>query len=102
MFKKISNKVASDHIAMNYSICKIKNVLIVKHYNQAKWFLRDLKELLLGFIISVFHVVVFPIILIYTLLDFLPKIRIIDSNIDKKKQEAEYKANKEMEERFRK
>lgn len=87
-----------------YTLWQNNKICIVKHYSSCSpryW--RDIKEclnLISAFFIGVISLIIFPFILIYTLLSFVPAIYIKDKSIDKAKKAMHIKANKEMEDYF--
>ena len=70
MFTKISKVLADQYIKQGYSICKIKNILIIKKYNKLRCFNKELFELLKDLLKSILYILLFPysLFLLYLIL----------------------------------
>lgn len=96
--KKKSLKSCELWTKAKYTLWENNKICVVKHYSICSpryW--RDIKKCFDILIMGILSILGFPLILIYTLYSFIPKIYIKDFSIDKKEQEQRNKANAEME-----
>lgn len=98
IIKRISKKSAKRFIKAGYSIYDNDKILILKQYPTYKTNFKKILEPLETFIVGVGNVLYSFVLLIVTIIDFIPRINIIDENERKEQEEVD----EEMRNRFNK
>lgn len=101
---RISRETSKTLIELGHPIYHSNKILICKKYSKENIYslFKDMVDIISNAFLSIGYVAISPLLLLYGLWSYLPKIRIIDDKLDEKKQAEMYEANMRMEELFQK
>lgn len=99
---KISRKSANRLIKAGYSIYSNDKIIINKKYAKYKFNFEEILEAFGTLITGIENIIYSVLLLIIALLGFIPRIHIINNDIDNKEQSNVYKIDEEMRKRFNK
>jgi hypothetical protein len=101
---RISRESSKNLIKLGHPIYYNNKILICKKYGKENIYslVKDMGDILAYAFISLGYIIISPLLLLYGIWSYIPKICIIDDNLDEEKQAKIYKVNVEMEELFQK
>lgn len=101
---RISRETSKTLIELGHPIYHNNKILICKKYGKENMYslLKDVGDIFSNAFLSIGYILISPLLLLYGLWSYLPKLNIIDDTIDEKKQAEMYEANMKMEELFQK
>jgi len=102
IIKRISKKSAKRFVKAGYSIYNNDKILILKQYPTYKTNFKKILEPLETFIFGVGNILYSVVLLIITLIDFVPRINVIDESIDENERKEQEEIDEEMRNRFNK
>jgi hypothetical protein len=101
---RITRETSKTLLELGHPIYHNNRILICKKYskNNISSLFKDILDIFSSMFISLGYIIITPLLLIYGLWSYFPKLNIIDDKLDEEKQEEMYETNMRMEELFQK